>query len=315
MRLDYVTIFPDYFAPLELSLAGQGARARAARLHVHDLRHWTHDRHRTVDDTPYGGGAGMVMKPEPWGEALDELLGPTAPRSSCPTPSGTPFTQARRPRAGRAGAAGLRLRALRGHRPAGARPRRGPGRGARDLARRLRAQRGRGRRAGDHRGGRAAAARLHGQRRVAGRGVARGRPARVPRLHQAGLLARPATCPTCCSPATTPRIAAWRRAEARTPYRRAPPRPAPAERGAGRPGELRRGDAGRRRRALTLQRACWVQEMHDNPGVEIPALHESFDDLGPGCPSGRCWCVRRDGSLVGAVARPAARATPGTSAG
>lgn len=74
MRLDIVTIFPDYFAPLQLSLIGKAISDGLLDVRVHDLRDWTHDRHRTVDDTPYGGGAGMVMKPEPWGEALDELL-------------------------------------------------------------------------------------------------------------------------------------------------------------------------------------------------------------------------------------------------
>jgi tRNA (guanine37-N1)-methyltransferase len=71
MRIDVITIFPDYLAPLGLSLAGKARDKGLLDLHVHDLRSWTHDRHRTVDDTPYGGGAGMVMKPEPWGEALD----------------------------------------------------------------------------------------------------------------------------------------------------------------------------------------------------------------------------------------------------
>ena len=74
MRIDVVTIFPDYLAPLELSLAGKARDKGLLDIRVHDLRQWTHDRHRTVDDTPYGGGAGMVMKPEPWGEALDALL-------------------------------------------------------------------------------------------------------------------------------------------------------------------------------------------------------------------------------------------------
>src|SRR4051794_41871110 len=71
MRIDVVTIFPDYLRPLELSLPGKARASGLLDLRVHDLREWTHDRHRTVDDTPYGGGAGMVMKPEPWGEALD----------------------------------------------------------------------------------------------------------------------------------------------------------------------------------------------------------------------------------------------------
>ena len=93
MQIDVVTIFPDYLAPLELSLAGKARDKGLLDIRVHDLRRWTHDRHRTVDDTPYGGGAGMVMKPEPWGEALDdlELDGATLVVT---TPSGEPFTQA-----------------------------------------------------------------------------------------------------------------------------------------------------------------------------------------------------------------------------
>ncbi|MGZ4459825.1 MAG: tRNA (guanine(37)-N(1))-methyltransferase, partial [Nocardioidaceae bacterium] len=92
MRIDVVSIFPDYLAPLDLSLPGKARRSGLLELRVHDLRDWTHDRHRTVDDTPYGGGAGMVMKPEPWGEALDALLDEGAVLV-VPTPSGEPFTQ------------------------------------------------------------------------------------------------------------------------------------------------------------------------------------------------------------------------------
>ena len=73
MRIDVVSIFPEYFGPLEMSLLGKARGAGILDIRTHDLREWTHDRHRTVDDTPYGGGAGMVMKPEPWGEALDAL--------------------------------------------------------------------------------------------------------------------------------------------------------------------------------------------------------------------------------------------------
>ncbi len=93
MRVDVVSIFPDYLAPLGLSLPGKAQENGLLEVHVHDLRRWTHDRHRTVDDTPYGGGAGMVMKPEPWGEALDEVL-PVGATLVVPTPSGVPFTQA-----------------------------------------------------------------------------------------------------------------------------------------------------------------------------------------------------------------------------
>lgn len=95
MRLDLVTIFPDYFTPLQLSLVGRAIAGGVVQLGVHDLRDWTHDRHRTVDDTPYGGGAGMVMKPEPWGEALDALVpgGVQPPLLVVPTPAGVPFSQ------------------------------------------------------------------------------------------------------------------------------------------------------------------------------------------------------------------------------
>lgn len=122
MRLDVVTIFPEYLEPLNVSLVGK-ARARGVLdVRVHDLRSWTHDRHHTVDDSPYGGGPGMVMKPEPWGEALDEILADDdddeddgagagadagasheggrgsggdadGPVIVVPTPSGKPFTQ------------------------------------------------------------------------------------------------------------------------------------------------------------------------------------------------------------------------------
>ncbi|MET1016521.1 MAG: tRNA (guanosine(37)-N1)-methyltransferase TrmD, partial [Leifsonia flava] len=70
MRVDIVTIFPDFFGVLDISLLGKARGTGLLDLRVHDLRDFTHDRHRTVDDTPYGGGAGMVMKPEPWGEAI-----------------------------------------------------------------------------------------------------------------------------------------------------------------------------------------------------------------------------------------------------
>ena len=73
MRIDVVSIFPAYFDPLHLSLVGKAIETGLVEIGIHDLREWTHDRHRTVDDTPYGGGPGMVMRPEPWGEVLDSL--------------------------------------------------------------------------------------------------------------------------------------------------------------------------------------------------------------------------------------------------
>jgi tRNA (guanine37-N1)-methyltransferase len=94
VRLDVVTIFPELFAALDVSLLGKARTSGLLDVHVHDLRDATHDRHRTVDDTPYGGGAGMVMKPEPWGETLDGLLGDgDDPLVVFPTPAGVPFDQ------------------------------------------------------------------------------------------------------------------------------------------------------------------------------------------------------------------------------
>jgi tRNA (guanine37-N1)-methyltransferase len=94
MKIDIISIFVEYFQPLRLSLVGKAIEKGIVDLQVHDLRDWTTDRHRTVDDTPYGGGAGMVMRPEPWGLALDELAaGQTDPRLIVLSPSGRTFTQ------------------------------------------------------------------------------------------------------------------------------------------------------------------------------------------------------------------------------
>jgi len=96
MRIDVVSIFPSYFDGLALSLLGKAQDSGILDMNVRDLRDWTSDRHRTVDDTPYGGGAGMVMKPEPWGLALDELAPTEAsvrPTIIFPSPAGEVFTQ------------------------------------------------------------------------------------------------------------------------------------------------------------------------------------------------------------------------------
>jgi tRNA (guanine37-N1)-methyltransferase len=95
MKIDIVTIFPEYFAPLELSLLGKARAAGLLDIAVHDLRRWTYDVHRTVDDSPYGGGAGMVMRPEPWGDALD-VLAPieSHTRLIVPSAAGEPFSHA-----------------------------------------------------------------------------------------------------------------------------------------------------------------------------------------------------------------------------
>lgn len=111
MRLDVVTVFPDYLAPLRLALLGRAIDRGILEVGIHDLRDWTHDVHRAVDDSPFGGGPGMVMRPTVWGEALDELAPPAVvgpgsgtrqtpdedaerPLLIVPTPAGRPFTQA-----------------------------------------------------------------------------------------------------------------------------------------------------------------------------------------------------------------------------
>jgi len=103
MRIDIITIFPEYFGPLNVSLIGKAASRGDITFAVRDLREWTHDVHRTVDDSPFGGGPGMVMKPEPWGQAIDAVAGSaetgpadtgaTTPLLLIPTPAGVPFTQ------------------------------------------------------------------------------------------------------------------------------------------------------------------------------------------------------------------------------
>ncbi|MBD7952360.1 MULTISPECIES: tRNA (guanosine(37)-N1)-methyltransferase TrmD [Oerskovia] len=93
MRIDIVSIFPEYLAALDLSLVGKARVAGLLDLRVHDLRDWTTDRHRTVDDTPFGGGAGMVMRPDVWGQAIDELTATGPAHLVVPTPSGATFTQ------------------------------------------------------------------------------------------------------------------------------------------------------------------------------------------------------------------------------
>jgi tRNA (guanine37-N1)-methyltransferase len=108
MRIDIITIFPEYFGPLKVSLIGKAASRGDITFAVRDLRDWTYDVHRTVDDSPFGGGPGMVMKPEPWGEAIDAVAGSADAGSAgtgpadrgdappllvIPTPAGVPFTQ------------------------------------------------------------------------------------------------------------------------------------------------------------------------------------------------------------------------------
>jgi tRNA (guanine37-N1)-methyltransferase len=300
VRIDVVTIFPGYLAPLELSLAGKARDKGLLDIRVHDLREWTHDRHRTVDDTPYGGGAGMVMRPEPWGEALDALLADGEQVTVVvPTPSGRPFTQAL----------------------------------ARELATRERIVLACGRYEGiDQRVLDEAASRaevlevslgdyvLNGGE-VAALAITEAVVRLVPGFmgnaeslveesHEDGLLeypvyTKPATwrghdVPAVLLSGDHAAIAAWRHDQAvrRTTERRPDLAHPSVLLDDVEVRQVQPGDAGE---LFVLQRACWVQEQHDNPGVRIPALYETLDDLRGWIARDTVFVARAAGRLVGAV--------------
>ncbi len=298
MRIDVVSIFPDYLAPLELSLAGRARQRGLLAVHVHDLREWTHDRHRTVDDTPYGGGAGMVMKPEPWGEALDAVLTPGA-TLVVPTPGGAPFTQevARE-------LAGQEHLVVACGRYEGIDQRVPDHYAATHDVRELSI--------GDYvlNGGEVAAL-------VVVEAVARLLPgfmgnadSLLEESHEDGLLEYPGytkparwrghDVPPVLLSGDHAAIAAWRHAQslARTAERRPDLLPASAVPGAEEVRHAVPADAGE---ILTLQRACWMQEQQANPDAWVPALHESLDDVRRWLPEWTVLTLRRAGRLVAAA--------------
>jgi tRNA (guanine37-N1)-methyltransferase len=93
MRIDAISIFPEFFGVLDISLLGKAKSQDLLEVKIHDLRDFTDDKHRTVDDTPFGGGAGMLMKAEPWGQALDSIMTPET-IVIFPSPAGELFKQA-----------------------------------------------------------------------------------------------------------------------------------------------------------------------------------------------------------------------------
>ncbi len=302
MRLDYLTIFPDFFAPLDLSLPGKAAASGLVEFRVHDLRDWARDRHRTVDDTPYGGGAGMVMKPEPWGDAFADLALDADTTVVFTTPSGEPFDQriaedlATRPRlvfaCGRY--EGIDQRVV-------------------DHARELADVREIS--LGDYvlNGGEVAALAMTEAvvRLLPGfMGNAESLTEESHAVQAGGLLEYPVyTKPRTWSGRDVPEvllsgdhgaIVRWRREQAvrRTAERR-PDLLSPSVLPDGTP--IVRATAGDAGEILTLQRACWVQEALANDSLDIPALHEGLDDVRRWLEEWDTYVVRRAGRLVAAA--------------
>ena len=302
MRIDVLTIFPDYLAPLELSLPGKARDKGLLDLAVHDLREWTTDRHRTVDDTPYGGGAGMVMKPEPWGQALDAVArGATIIFT---TPSGEPFTQ-------------RVAEELSGHEHLVFACGRYEGIDQRVIEHAATIGSVREISLGDYvlNGGEVAALAITEAVVRLLPGFMGNAESLVEESHADGLLEYPVyTKPAAWEGREVPevllsgdhaRIARWRReqAERRTAERRPDLLPATGAIGGLADLDVRPvvpADAGE---IYTLQRACWLQELEANPGVEIPALRESLDDVRRGLGEWTVMVAREPstGRLVGAV--------------
>ncbi|MDC5699278.1 tRNA (guanosine(37)-N1)-methyltransferase TrmD [Intrasporangium calvum] len=311
MRIDVVTIFPEYLAPLDLSLIGKAREDGLLTVTAHDLRDFTHDRHRTVDDTPYGGGAGMVMKPQPWAEALDHVVaqgdgsGGRRPRLVVPGPGGAPFTQslarelAEEPwlafACGRY--EGIDERVYEYARD--------------DLGLEVSVVS-----LGDYvlNGGEVAVlAMVEAIARLLP-GVIGNAESLVEESHEDGLLEYPIyTKPKVWNGRSVPdvllsgnhsAIAAWRHEQrlARTASRRPDLlHPAQVTTDGDLEVDLRPAVPADVPELFTLTKACWVQEAVANDRLDIPPLHESIEELRASLDETRTWVARSGGRLVGSV--------------
>ena len=298
LQIDVVTIFPDYLAPLSLSLPGKARDGGLLDLRVHDLRVWTHDRHRTVDDSPYGGGAGMVMRPEPWGEALDALLA-AGSVLVVPTPAGSVLTQRLAAELSRESHLVFACGRYEG------------------IDQRVMDHYGTSHRVvevslGDYvlNGGEVAAlAMIEAVVRLLP-GFMGNAESLAEESHTDGLLEYPVytkpavwrghDVPDALLSGNHARIADWRieQSRRRTAERRPDLLPPEALPGVGELRRAVRADAGE---LLTLQLACWVPEAQDNPDVRIPAHHESLADVLASLDSWTVLVLRRHGRLIGSV--------------
>jgi tRNA (guanine37-N1)-methyltransferase len=296
VKIDILSIFPDYLAPLELSLPGKARAKGLLDITVHDLRDWTTDKHHTTDDTPYGGGAGMVMKPEPWGAALDQVA--TGATIIFTTPSGQPFTQAV-------------ARELSSHEHLVFACGRYEGIDQRVIEHAATIGTVREISLGDYvlNGGEVAALAITEAVVRLIPGFMGNAASLVEESHEDGLLEYPVyTKPASWRGHDVPdvllsgdhaRIARWRHEQAvqRTAERR-PDLVAATSVGADEVRLATLADAGE---ILTLQLACWVAEQRANPGVEIHAQRETVEDVRRWL--GR-WTVivrRREGRLIAAA--------------
>ncbi|MCU1537226.1 MAG: tRNA ((1)-) methyltransferase [Humibacillus sp.] len=316
LRVDVVSIFPDYLAALDLSLIGKARADGLLDVQVHDLRDFTHDRHRTVDDSPYGGGAGMVMKAQPWAEALDHVVaqadpaqGRPRPHLVVPGPGGAPFTQAMARQLAHepwlAFACG-RYEGIDERVYEHARETLGLEVSVVSL--------------GDYvlNGGEVAVLAMV---EAIGRlvpGVIGNAESLVEESHEDGLLEYPLyTKPSDWRGRTVPpvllsgnhaAIAAWRheqrlqRTATRRPDLLHASHASHASHGDGDGDtEIALATAGDVPELNVLYKACWVQEALANDTLAIPALHETLEEVAASLETTRTWLARRAGRLVGAV--------------